>query len=185
MSLTTPPTRCTRSASACVTAVRIFPLRRATGPSPAASPEQTRYSLARRRSTRGNVDALRVAWAYHAATRAAEQLEIQATPIVVTACCTRRTPALAVFALARRQRHLLWRFDPFRQRRESHVNRGVVYWSRRRRATDLLRRGPAAVFARRGDGTPSRRSAVVARWTSAQGLGRDCRAHSSSRRAPA
>ena len=40
------------------------------------------------------------------------------------------TPALAVVALSGDSGALLWRFDPFANRaRESHVNRGVVYWS--------------------------------------------------------
>ena len=40
------------------------------------------------------------------------------------------TPALAVVALRAESGKLIWRFDPFRNRvRETHANRGVVYWA--------------------------------------------------------
>src|SRR5213083_337356 len=80
---------------------------------------------------RANVAALRVAWVYHTGdVRAGSRSEIQATPIVVDGVLYTTTPALAVVALRADSGTLVWRFDPFANRaRESHVNRGVVYWS--------------------------------------------------------
>ncbi len=56
--------------------------------------------------------------------------EIQATPIIVDGVLYTTTPALAVVALRADSGTLRWRFDPFASRtRESHVNRGVVFWA--------------------------------------------------------
>jgi len=90
----------------------------------------TRYSpLAQ--ITRDNVSRLRVAWTYHTGDLPpGARGEIQATPIVVNDVLYATTPALAVIALRADSGTLLWRFDPFEHRpRESHVNRGVSYWS--------------------------------------------------------
>src|SRR6185436_17684777 len=90
----------------------------------------TRYSpLAQ--ITRDNVSRLRVAWTYHTGDLPpGARGEIQATPIVVNDVVYATTPALAVIALRADSGTLLWRFDPFAHRpRESHVNRGVSYWS--------------------------------------------------------
>ena len=80
---------------------------------------------------RGNVAKLRVAWTYHTGDMpAGGHSEIQATPIVVDSVLYTTTPALAVVALRADNGTLIWRFDPFENRtRESHVNRGVVYWA--------------------------------------------------------
>jgi len=80
---------------------------------------------------RANVATLRVAWIYHTGdVRADSHSEIQATPIVVDGVLYTTTPALAVIALRADSGSVLWRFDPFATReRESHVNRGVAYWS--------------------------------------------------------
>ena len=78
---------------------------------------------------RGNVARLRVAWTYHTGDMPVGHSEIQATPIVVDGVMYTTTPALAVIALRADSGTLLWKFDPFAHRaRESHVNRGVVYW---------------------------------------------------------
>ena len=73
----------------------------------------------------------RLAWTYHSGDVPPDsQSQIQATPIVVDGVLYTTTPALAVIALRADKGTLLWRFDPFAQRRrESHVNRGVVYWA--------------------------------------------------------
>jgi quinoprotein glucose dehydrogenase len=78
-----------------------------------------------------NVARLRVAWVYHTGDLPPDgHAEIQATPIVVDGVLYTTTPALAVVALRADSGTLLWRFDPFAHReRESHVNRGVVYWA--------------------------------------------------------
>ena len=95
-----------------------------------SDPANTRYS-ALDQIDRDNVSRLRVAWTFHTGdlpdtTRG----EIQATPIVVNGILYATTPALAVIALRADSGTLIWRFDPFAHRaRESHVNRGVVYWS--------------------------------------------------------
>jgi quinoprotein glucose dehydrogenase len=80
---------------------------------------------------RTNVAALRVAWVYHTGdVRADSHSEIQATPIVVDGVLYTTIPTLAVVALRADSGTLVWRFDPFANRaRESHVNRGVAYWS--------------------------------------------------------
>lgn len=76
---------------------------------------------------RANVSKLRVAWIYHTGDR---RSEIQATPLVVNDVLYGTTPALAVVALRADSGTVMWRFDPFANReRESHVNRGVAYWS--------------------------------------------------------
>src|SRR5207237_4142546 len=74
---------------------------------------------------------LRVAWTFHTGDLPANgRGEIQATPIVVDGVLYTTTPALAVVALRADSGTLLWRFDPFATRaRETHVNRGVVYWA--------------------------------------------------------
>lgn len=79
---------------------------------------------------RQNVSRLQIAWVYHTGDLPPDaHTEIQATPIVVNGVLYTTTPALAVVALRADRGTLRWRFDPFAGRaRESHVNRGVVYW---------------------------------------------------------
>ncbi len=90
-------------------------------------PGNTRYSRLDQ-INRTNVSRLRVAWVYH--TGDSPMGQIQATPIVVDGVMYTTTPALAVIAVRADSGTLIWRFDPFAKRpRESHVNRGVVYWS--------------------------------------------------------
>ena len=93
------------------------------------NPENTRYS-ALDQINRSNVAQLRVAWTYHTKDLPpSANSQIQATPIVVDGVMYSTTPALALIALRADRGTLLWRFDPFAKRkRESHVNRGVVYW---------------------------------------------------------
>ena len=80
---------------------------------------------------RQNVGRLRVAWIYHSGdVPPGARAEIQATPIVVDGVLFATTPTLNAIALRADRGTLIWRFDPFANRqRESHVNRGVVYWS--------------------------------------------------------
>ena len=80
---------------------------------------------------RDNVSQLRVAWTYRTGDLPPDgRGEMQATPIIVDGELYTTTPALAVIALRADSGTLLWRFDPFANReRESHVNRGVVYWA--------------------------------------------------------
>ena len=93
-------------------------------------PGNTRYSPLDQ-INRDNVAQLRPAWTYHTGDAPpGGQSQIQATPIIVDGVLYTTTPALAVIALRAQRGTLLWRFDPFAQReRESHVNRGVVYWA--------------------------------------------------------
>jgi quinoprotein glucose dehydrogenase len=50
--------------------------------------------------------------------------------VIVDGVLYTTTPALAAIALRADSGTLIWRFDPFANReRESHVNRGVAYWS--------------------------------------------------------
>ena len=90
----------------------------------------TRYSTLDQ-INRDNVATLRVAWVYHTGDVPANgHSEIQATPIVVDGVLYATTPALAVVALRADSGTAIWRFDPFGNReRETHVNRGVSYWS--------------------------------------------------------
>ena len=91
-----------------------------------ADPGNSRYSPLTQ-INRTNVNNLRVAWTYHSGDGASQ---IQATPIVVDGVLYTTTPALAVVALNAANGAEIWRFDPFANReRESHANRGVVYWS--------------------------------------------------------
>jgi quinoprotein glucose dehydrogenase len=80
---------------------------------------------------RTNVAQLRPVWTYHTGDLPpGAHAEIQATAIVVDGVLYATTPALAVIALRADSGTLLWKFDPFANRaRESHVNRGVVYWA--------------------------------------------------------
>ncbi|PYO05210.1 MAG: pyrrolo-quinoline quinone [Gemmatimonadetes bacterium] len=79
---------------------------------------------------RKNVATLRLAWIHHTGDLTPNRSEIQATPIVVDGVLYTTTPALAAIALRADSGTLIWRFDPFANRaRESHVNRGVAYWS--------------------------------------------------------
>jgi quinoprotein glucose dehydrogenase len=92
-------------------------------------PGNSRYSSLAQ-IDRSNVGRLRLAWSYHTGDMPAGHSEIQATPIVVDGVMYTTTPALAAIALRADSGTLLWRFDPFAHRaRESHVNRGVVYWT--------------------------------------------------------
>jgi len=92
-------------------------------------PGNSRYS-ALDQINRGNVGSLRVAWTYHTGDAPAGNSQIQATPIVIDGVLYMTTPALAVVALRAESGKLIWRFDPFRNRvRETHANRGVVYWA--------------------------------------------------------
>ena len=99
---------------------------RVTGGDPGSSRYSTLDQI-----NRDNVSALRVAWTYHTGDAPVNaHSEIQATPIVVDGVLYTTTPALAAIALRGDDGTLIWRFDPFVNRaRESHVNRGVVYWS--------------------------------------------------------
>jgi len=92
-------------------------------------PGNTRYSSLDQ-INRSNVAQLRLAWTYHTGDLPpGGRSEIQATPIVVDGVLYTTTPALAVVALRADSGTVLWRFDPFANRsRETHVNRGVVYW---------------------------------------------------------
>jgi quinoprotein glucose dehydrogenase len=93
-------------------------------------PGNSRYSLLDQ-INRGNVAQLQVAWIYHTGDLPPNRHgEIQATPIIVNGVLYTTTPALALIALRADSGTLKWSFDPFaRRERESHVNRGVVYWS--------------------------------------------------------
>src|SRR2546430_15792812 len=93
-------------------------------------PGNTRYSPLTQIDRR-NVARLRLAWTYHSGDVPPDsQSQIQATPIVVDGVLYTTTPPLAVIALRADKGTLLWRLDPFApRRRESHVNRGVVYWA--------------------------------------------------------
>src|SRR3954464_6844562 len=99
-------------------------------PTTGGAPGNTRYSPLRQ-IDRDNVSSLRVAWTYHSGdARADNRSQIQATPIVVDGVLYATTPSLDVIALRADAGSEIWRFDPFAGReRESHVNRGVVYWS--------------------------------------------------------
>jgi quinoprotein glucose dehydrogenase len=72
-----------------------------------------------------------VAWTYHTGDApAGGHSQIQATPLIVDGMLYTTTPGLNVVALRADNGGLVWRFDPFpNQRRATHVNRGVVYWS--------------------------------------------------------
>jgi len=79
---------------------------------------------------RGNVGSLRVAWTYHTGDSLTPYSQIQSTPIVVDGVLYTTTPGLAVIALRADSGRQIWRFDPFTNReRETHANRGVVYWA--------------------------------------------------------
>ncbi len=92
-------------------------------------PGNTRYSSLDQ-INRTNVAQLRPVWTYHTGDMPQGHSEIQATAIVVDGVLYATTPALAVIALRADSGTLLWKFDPFTNRaRESHVNRGVVYWA--------------------------------------------------------
>ena len=93
-------------------------------------PGNSRYSTLDQINT-DNVGQLQLAWTYHTDDLPpGGRGEIQATPIVVNGVLYTTTPALAVIALQADNGKLIWRFDPFTGRaRESHVNRGVVYWT--------------------------------------------------------
>ena len=132
---------------------------RVTGGSPGTS----RYSPLSQ-INRANVAQLRVAWTFHSGDATpGERTEIQSTPIVVDGVMYTTTPALTVVALRADSGTLLWRFDPFAHRtRESHANRGVVYWSgdgageiffsagRRLYALDAKSGAPVATFGDSG-----------------------------------
>ena len=90
-------------------------------------PGNSRYSTLTQ-IDRANVQRLQVAWIYHTGD-ASERTQIQATPIVVRGVLYASSPGLQAFALRAATGDELWRFDPTKgEARQSHVNRGVVYW---------------------------------------------------------
>lgn len=120
-------------------------------------PANTRYSSLDQ-INRANVAQLRPAWTYHTGDSPPGHSEIQATAIVVDGVLFTTTPALAVIALRADSGTLLWKFDPFANRaRDSHVNRGVVYWAdgRDRRILFTAGRRLYALDALTGRPTPS------------------------------
>ena len=121
-------------------------------------PGNSRYSPLDQINT-GNVSQLQPAWTYHTGDLpAGGRGEIQATPVVVHGVLYATTPALAVIALQADNGRLIWRFDPFASRaRESHVNRGVVYWTQRgdRRVFYTAGRRLYALDARTGRPVPT------------------------------
>jgi quinoprotein glucose dehydrogenase len=121
-------------------------------------PGNTRYSPLDQ-INRANVAKLRVAWTYRTRDLSPDRhSEIQATPIIIDGALYTTTPALAVIALRADSGTLLWKFDPFANReRETHVNRGVVYWAdgRERRIFFSVGRRLYALDAQTGHSIPS------------------------------
>jgi quinoprotein glucose dehydrogenase len=124
---------------------------------------------------RDNVSSLRVTWVYHAAdARADNHSQIQATPIVVDGVLYATTPSLDVIALRADSGTLIWRFDPFPGRaRESHVNRGVVYWSDGRERRIFFSAGRRLYSLDASSGRPVRSFGDSGSVDLASGLSRD------------
>ncbi len=138
---------------------------RATG----SEPGNSRYS-ALTQVNRANVAQLAVAWTYHTGDAPAGHSEMQATPIVVDGVLYTTTPALNLVALRADSGTKLWTFDPFAGgERETHANRGVVYWSEgaERRIFFTAARRLYAIDPVRPD-APSPASAIRDRSTSVQ-----------------
>ena len=137
-------------------------------------PGNSRYSSLDQ-VNRGNVATLRVAWTYHTGDMpSGGHSEIQATPIVVDSTLYATTPALAVIALRADNGTLLWRFDPFANRtRESHVNRGVVYWADDHDARIFFTAGRRLYSLDARTGQPDRVFGDLGSLDLAAGLGRD------------
>ena len=137
-------------------------------------PGNTRYSPLTQIDRR-NVARLRLAWTYHSGDVPPDsQSQIQATPIVVDGVLYTTTPALAVIALRADKGTLLWRFDPFAQRRrESHVNRGVVYWAEGDQRRIFFTAGRRLWALDAGTGGPIARFGDSGSVDLGTGLGRD------------
>ena len=115
--------------SACVSQTAPSPIASTDWKTTGGDPGNSRSS-ALDQINRQNAGSLQVAWTYHTGDAPAGNSQIQATPIVVNGVLYTTTPALAVVALRADSGQLIWRFDPFRNRnRQSHANRGVVYWA--------------------------------------------------------
>jgi quinoprotein glucose dehydrogenase len=122
-----------------------------------SDPAGSRFSQLRDIS-RTNVESLTVAWTYHTGDAPASRSEMQATPIVVDGIMYTTTPALAVVALRADSGTVRWRFDPFLNRaRETHANRGVVFWRDGRESRILFTAGRRlyALDAERGTPVPT------------------------------
>ena len=132
--------------------------------------DNTRYSSLDQ-IDRSNVARLQPVWTYHTGDMTGDNSQIQATPIVVDGVLYATTPALAVIALRADRGTLLWRFDPHPQ--DTHVNRGVVYWSddRDRRIFCAAGRRLWALNAR--SGKPIRSFGDSGSLDLGAGLGRD------------
>ena len=148
--------------SACVSQTAPSPIASTDWKTTGGDPGNSRSS-ALDQINRQNVGSLHVAWTYHTGDAPAGNSQIQATPIVVNGVLYTTTPALAVVALRADSGQLIWRFDPFRNRnRQSHANRGVVYWAsgserriffsagRRLYALDAATGGPVPTFGDSG-----------------------------------
>ena len=90
------------------------------------SPDQSRYSSLRQ-IDKSNVSRLTVAWTYDSG----ETGGLQTQPIVVDDVLFGYTPTHKTFALRADTGERLWIFDPKIQGRGA--NRGLMYWSERRR----------------------------------------------------
>jgi quinoprotein glucose dehydrogenase len=135
-------------------------------------PGNSRYS-ALDQIDRSNVARLRVAWRYHTGD-ATTGSQIQATPVVIGGVLYTTTPSLAVIALRADSGTLLWRFDPFAHRaRESHANRGVVYWTDGRQRRVLFTAGRRLYALDAADGSPIASFGDSGSIDLATGLGRN------------
>ncbi|HEY1952947.1 MAG TPA: pyrroloquinoline quinone-dependent dehydrogenase [Gemmatimonadaceae bacterium] len=140
---------------ACAPHMSSAPSTPADWPTTGGAPGNARYSSLSQ-IDRNNVSSLRVAWTFHTGDAAADnKSQIQATPIVVDGILYATTPSLDVIALRADAGTQLWRFDPFAGRpRESHVNRGVVYWSAGRERRIFMSAGRRLYALDAGTGRP-------------------------------
>ncbi|MBL7733968.1 MAG: PQQ-binding-like beta-propeller repeat protein [Chitinophagaceae bacterium] len=77
-----------------------------------------------------NINELELAWTYHTGDgREGNFSSIQCNPIMVNGMMYITSPQLKLIALEPASGKEIWKFDPFREKNATGVNRGVVYWA--------------------------------------------------------
>jgi len=124
---------------------------------------------------RSNVARLEVAWTYRTGDASAEDRSmIQCNPIVVGTVLFCTSPGLKAFAVRADTGAELWSFDPFEhQKRENHVNRGLVYWADGADRRIFLTAGPWMYALDAVTGRPITGFGRDGRVDLREGLGRD------------
>lgn len=123
---------------------------------------------------RETVGQLEVAWTYHTGDASAgNRSAIQCNPLVTNGMMYVTSPQLKVIALDPATGKELWKFDPFRGKEASGVNRGVAYWEKDGDKRIFMAAGPYLYALDADDGAVIESFGREGKIDLRQGLGRD------------